>query len=95
VCNFSGLGPGAAFVSFRLSAQIAVCGVGLSLTSCSTESFDSTTTDLGERWKLANASDACNAEIEHKRWGSVAAILTYEQRESDHGYAACMNGKAN
>jgi hypothetical protein len=39
------------------------------------------------------ASKACNAEIERKRWGSIAAILNYEQREADDGYAACMAHK--
>jgi hypothetical protein len=39
------------------------------------------------------SNNACNAEIERKRWGSVVAIFTYEQRERDHGYAACMANK--
>jgi hypothetical protein len=82
-------------VSRRLLAQIAVCILSLSLTACSSESFGPTTTDLGERWKQRQASDACNAEIEHKRWGSVAAILTYERHEPDDGFATCMATKLN
>jgi hypothetical protein len=54
-----------------------------------------TTADLGKRWKLQRANDAYNAEIEQKRWGSVAAILTYEQHEPDNGYATCMAPKLN
>jgi hypothetical protein len=54
-----------------------------------------TTADLGKRWQLQRASDACNLKIEKKRWGSVSSMLTYEQRESDHGYRDCMGSKLN
>jgi hypothetical protein len=53
------------------------------------------TADLGKRWELQRASDACNSKIEKERWGSVTAILKYERRESDHGYRDCMGGKVN
>ena len=82
-------------MSVRFLALAVFCGLGLSLTSCSMESFDSTTTDFGERWRIEKASEACNAQIERNRWGSVAAILSYERHEPDHGYRACMNGKLN
>jgi hypothetical protein len=72
-----------------------MCVLASSLTACSSESLEMTTADLGKRWKLQRASDACNAEIEQKRWGSVAAILTYEQHEPDHGYATFMAPKLN
>jgi len=77
-------------VSLRVSLQLVVCG--LSLTGCSSPSFDSVK-DPGKRWSLLQSSNACNAEIERKRWGSIAAILNYEQREPDDGYAACMANK--
>ena len=66
-----------------------------SLTACSSESLDMQTADLGKRWELQRASDACNSKIEKERWGSVTAILKYERRESDHGYRDCMGGKVN
>ena len=77
-------------MSLRVSVQLVVCG--LVLTACSSPSFDSVK-DPAERWSLMQASKACNAEIERKRWGSIAAILNYEQREPDDGYAACMAHK--
>jgi hypothetical protein len=80
-------------VCLRWWARVTVCGLGLSLMSCSTGSFDSSTDDFGERWKIAKASEACNADIERERWGSLSAMLTYERHEPDHGYRACMNGK--
>jgi hypothetical protein len=39
------------------------------------------------------ANNACHAEIERKRWGSLVAMFTYKQRERDHGYAACVANK--
>jgi hypothetical protein len=69
------------------------CIPGLSLTACSSESLDLPTGDFNKRWELARASAACNAEIETKRWGTVSAMLTYEQREPDHGFAKCMSTK--
>ena len=74
----------------RVSLQLVVCG--LSLVGCSSPSVDSVK-DPAKRWSLLQSSNACNAEIERKRWGSVVAIFTYEQRERDDGYAACMANK--
>jgi len=59
------------------------------------ESFDSPTSDAAERWRIEKASEACNSEIERKRWGSIAAMLSYERQEPDHGYRACMNARLN
>jgi hypothetical protein len=53
------------------------------------------TADLGKRWEVQKASDACNSKIEQRRWGSVSAMLTYEQSETDHGYRHCMDAKVN
>ena len=77
------------------SLALIMCVLTSGLTACSSESLDMTTASLGERWQLERASGACNAEIEKKRWGTVAAILTYEQREADSGYASCMVRKLN
>jgi hypothetical protein len=66
-----------------------------SLTACSSESVDMTTADLGKRWELRRASDACNSKIEKKRWGSVSALLAYEKQAPDHGYRNCMESKLN
>ncbi len=52
-----------------------------------------TTASLGDRWKIEKATGTCNAEIEKKRWGSLAAMLSYEQAEPDHGFAKCMAPK--
>ena len=65
----------------------------MSLVSCSTESFVSNTDDASQQWRIAKASEACNGQIERERWGSLAAMLTYESHEPDHGYRACMAGK--
>jgi len=34
-----------------------------------------------------------SADIEKKRWGTLTAMLTYEQSEPDHGFAKCMAPK--
>jgi hypothetical protein len=39
------------------------------------------------------ANNACHAEIERKRWGSLLAMFTKKPRERDHGYAACVANK--
>jgi hypothetical protein len=65
-----------------------MCSLGLA--ACSSFSFHPKTTDLAKRWSLIQANEACSAAIERKRWGSLAAILTYEEQQPDHGYAACM-----
>jgi len=77
----------------RLSA-ILICAAMCGLAGCSLETVDMTTTaSLGDRWKIEKATGACNAEIEKKRWGSLAAMLSYEQTETDHGFADCMAPK--
>jgi hypothetical protein len=53
------------------------------------------TADLGKRWQLQKASDACNSKIEQKRWGSVSAMLNYQKQETDHGFRSCMEPKLN
>jgi hypothetical protein len=52
-----------------------------------------TTASLGDRWKMEKATENCNAEIEKRRWGTLTAMLTYEQTEPDHGFAKCMAPK--
>ena len=63
------------------------------LSGRSSETFEMETADLGKRWEVQRASDACNSRIEKRRWGSLSAMLSYEQREPDHGYQACMEGR--
>jgi hypothetical protein len=73
---------------------VLICIVVLGLASCSTESVDMTTTaSLGDRWKMEKATETCNAEIEKRRWGTLTAMLSYEQTEPDHGFAKCMAPK--
>ena len=80
----------------RRSLVFLVCALVCGLAACSSESVDMTTTaSLGDRWKLEKTTEACNAEIEKKRWGSVTAMLTYEQTEADHGFAKCMAPRPN
>jgi hypothetical protein len=75
---------------------VVVCVMMSGLASCSTEAVDMTTTSsLGDRWKIEQAIGACNAEIEKKRWGSIAAMLKYHQMEPDHGFSQCMASKIN
>jgi hypothetical protein len=72
------------------------CVLASSLTACSSEAVDMTTTaSLGDRWKIEKATGACNAESEKKRWGTLAAMLSYEQTEPDHGFAKCMAPRLN
>jgi hypothetical protein len=49
--------------------------------------------DPAKRWSLVQANEACSTEIQRKRWASVLAMPTYEQRERDHGHASCMKSK--
>jgi hypothetical protein len=80
----------------RRLSPVLICIFVLGLASCSTEGVDMTTTaSLGDRWKMEKATENCNAEIEKKRWGSVAAMMSYEQTEPDHGFATCMAPKLN
>jgi hypothetical protein len=57
------------------------------------ETFGAPSSDAAAQWRIEKASEACNAEIDRKRWGSVAAMLSYQRQESDHGYRACMNAR--
>jgi hypothetical protein len=78
----------------RRSLIVIVCVLLCTLAGCSSGAVDMTTTaSLGDRWKIEKATGACNAEIEKKRWGSLAAMLSYEQTEPDHGFAKCMAPK--
>jgi hypothetical protein len=70
---------------------VLVCS--LNLAACGPLSFRPQPADPAKRWSLVQANNACSAEIERKRWGSLFAIFTYEQRERDHGYAKCMSSK--
>jgi hypothetical protein len=79
----------------RLSA-LFICALMCGLAGCSSETVDMTTTaSLGDRWKIEKATEGCNGEIEKKRWGTLTAMLTYEQSEPDHGFAKCMAPKLN
>jgi hypothetical protein len=67
--------------------------LSLSLGACSSLFFHPKAADPAKRWSLVQANNACNAEIERNRWGSLLAIFTYKRRERDHGYASCMANK--
>jgi hypothetical protein len=57
--------------------------------ACNSLFFHPKGADPAKRWSLVQANNACHAEIERKRWGS----LTKKPRERDHGYAACVANK--
>jgi hypothetical protein len=61
--------------------------------ACNSLFFHPKGADPAKRWSLVQANNACHAEIERKRWGSLLAMFTYKQRERDHGYAACVANK--
>ena len=61
--------------------------------ACNSLFFHPKGADPAKRWSLVQANNACHAEIERKRWGSLLAIFTYRQRERDHGYASCVTNK--
>ena len=71
--------------------RVSVLLCSLALVTCGSPSVH--TENLAQRWSSIQASEACNTEIERKRWGSLLAILTYKQRERDHGYSTCMKSK--
>jgi hypothetical protein len=76
--------------------RVVVCLVFLwSLTACSAESRNVTPTDYNQRADLYRLSASCNAQIEKKRWGTIAAMFTYRKQEPDHGFAKCMAARMN
>jgi hypothetical protein len=73
--------------------RVLVLIISLCSGACGSLFFHPKGADPAKRWSLVQANNACNAEIEDRRWGSLLAILTYKQRERDHGYAACVANK--
>ena len=65
----------------RSRAQI-MCVLASSLTACSSESLEMTTTDPGQRWKVEEASGTCNAQ----KKGGEANVACFS---SDRRFIIC------
>ena len=70
-----------------LSASIV--GVG----ACNPVPLGSTR-DPAERWALVEKSNACNAEVQRRKWMSITTIFSYQLQDNPKDiYAACMRGE--
>jgi hypothetical protein len=67
--------------------------MALGLSACNPVPFGSTR-DPAERRALVEKSNACNAEVQRRKWSSIALIIAYQLQDHPKDiYAACMRGE--